>query len=150
MLLTKRVKAGVLLYALLMASVFTLVLQFYSYRVVASERQLQAQLLQAKADLIAVLTKELATAEKGNYHFADGDSRYRYEENTLMVDVRVDQQTYTFVYANARPLSQQSSPQSESSLDSTLGNEMSSLETVDSEHRQTSKEVISEQGSSEG
>lgn len=144
MLLTKRVKAGVLLYALLMASVFTLVLQFYSYRVVASERQLQAQLLQAKADLMAVLTKELATADKGNYHFADGDSRYRYEENTLMVDVRVDQQTYTFVYANARPSSQQSS------LDSSLGNEMSSLETVDSDYRQTSKEVISEQGSSEG
>lgn len=41
-LLKQQVKAGILIYALLMAAIFALLLQFYLGRVVAMERQHQA------------------------------------------------------------------------------------------------------------
>ena len=44
MLLKKQVRGGVLLYALFMAGIFTLLLQVYLERVVASSRQNQAQM----------------------------------------------------------------------------------------------------------
>ncbi len=42
MLFMKKIKAGVLLYALFMSAIFSLFLQFYLNRVVATERQNQA------------------------------------------------------------------------------------------------------------
>lgn len=42
MILQKRLRAGVLIYALLMAAIFILLLQFYLDRVVANQRQNKA------------------------------------------------------------------------------------------------------------
>lgn len=100
MLLTKKVKAGVLLYALLMASIFTLLLQFYLHRVVATERQLQMQTLQSKAILMAELTKDLAEGESGSYQFSEGKSHYEQISEHLQVTVTLKQKTYHYSYLN--------------------------------------------------
>lgn len=102
MLLMKKVKAGVLLYAVLMASLFTLILQFYQYRVIASERQLQAQLLQTKAQVMAEMTKQLAEEDEGDYQFSQGQSRYRYAGNQLQIEVNLGEQTYSFTYSKEK------------------------------------------------
>ena len=56
-LLMRQVRAGILLYAMLMAAIFALLLQFYLGRVVASERQHQAQLKHAQAYLMAEISR---------------------------------------------------------------------------------------------
>ncbi|MGF0088451.1 competence type IV pilus minor pilin ComGG [Streptococcus hyointestinalis] len=58
MILKRKVKAGVLLYALLMAAIFTLLLQFYLGRVRASHIQQLAQEEASKAYLIATIVKD--------------------------------------------------------------------------------------------
>lgn len=102
MLLTKKVKAGVLLYALLMASIFTLLLQFYLHRVVAAERQLQAQTLQSKAMLMAELTKDLAEGQSGSCQFSEGKSSYEKTTEHLQVTVTLNHKTYHYSYLNAQ------------------------------------------------
>ena len=52
-----KVKAGILLYALFMAAVFSLLLQFYLNRQVANQRLFQANREQTEAYALAVLTK---------------------------------------------------------------------------------------------
>ena len=58
-----KVKAGILLYALFMAAVFSLLLQFYLNRQVANQRLFQANRERTEAYALAVLTKETATKE---------------------------------------------------------------------------------------
>lgn len=63
MILRRKVKAGVLLYALLMAAIFTLLLQFYLGRVKASRIQQLAQEEASKAYLIATLARNQKDAD---------------------------------------------------------------------------------------
>ena len=98
MLFKKKVKAGVLLYALLMASIFTLILQFYLHRVVASERLLLVQTQQAKASLVAELTKDLATDKEGQFQFSEGRSHYQEKSGLLEVTVMIGERAYAYHY----------------------------------------------------
>ncbi|MGT2866057.1 competence type IV pilus minor pilin ComGG [Streptococcus fryi] len=92
----KRVKAGVLLYSLLIASIFTLLIQFYMHRVIASERQHQAHITQNHARLVAELTKELAHEKTGQLTFNAGKSNYEINGNQLLVTVQIDSDQYQF------------------------------------------------------
>ena len=60
MLLRKRVKGGVLLYALLMLAIFSLLLQFYLNRQAAHQTNLLAQREASQAFIMAQLVKEEA------------------------------------------------------------------------------------------
>lgn len=98
-LLRRQVKAGILLYALLMAAIFALLLQFYLGRVVASERQHQAQIKSAQAYLMAEMSKDLADEESGQYQFDKGTVSYHYKDKLLVETVMLDSKEefqYTF------------------------------------------------------
>ncbi|MCO4481018.1 Late competence protein ComGG [Streptococcus infantarius subsp. infantarius] len=98
-LLRRQVKAGILLYALLMAAIFALLLQFYLGRVVASERQHQAQIKSAQAYLMAEMSKYLADEESGQCQFDKGTVSYHYKDKLLVETVMLDSKEefqYTF------------------------------------------------------
>lgn len=98
-LLRRQVKAGILLYALLMAAIFALLLQFYLGRVVASERQHQAQIKSSQAYLMAEMSKDLADEETGQCQFDKGTVSYHYKDKLLVETVTLDSKEefqYTF------------------------------------------------------
>ncbi|MEX2784795.1 competence type IV pilus minor pilin ComGG [Streptococcus sp. H49] len=90
MLLRMKVKAGILLYALLMSAVFTLLLQFYLNRMVAAERQHQAQITASQAFLMAEVTRDLADSSSGTVIFTQGRSSYKQEADKLNIQVQMD------------------------------------------------------------
>lgn len=102
-LLKRQVKAGILIYALLMAAIFALLLQFYLGRVVAMERQHQAQLSASQAYLMAELTKDLAKEDTGHLTFDQGVADYNFQDNQLQVVVKLpNQQEFDYVFQRAQ------------------------------------------------
>ena len=102
-LLKRQVKAGILIYALLMAAIFALLLQFYLGRVVAMERQHQAQLSASQAYLIAVVTKDLAKENTGYFNFKQGIANYIFQDNQLRVAVKTsNRQEFNYVFQNVQ------------------------------------------------
>lgn len=101
MLLHRKAKAGVLLYALLMSAVFSLLLQFYLNRTVAAERQYQAQNTASQAFLMAELTRDLADSGSGTVIFTQGKTSYKQEAGKLEIQVQMangKQYHYYFLY----------------------------------------------------
>ena len=73
----KKVEAGILLYALLMAAVFSLLLQFYLNRQVSSQRLQLFNRERTEAYAMAVLTKATAKDDSGEMEFEQGKAAYR-------------------------------------------------------------------------
>lgn len=102
-LLKRQVKAGILIYALLMAAIFALLLQFYLGRVVAMERQHQVQLSASQAYLMAELTKDLAKEDTGHLTFDQGVADYNFQDNQLQVVVKLpNQQEFDYVFQSVQ------------------------------------------------
>ena len=98
-----KVKAGILLYALFMAAVFSLLLQFYLNRQVTNQRLFQANRERAEAYALAVLTKETATEESGQLAFDKGSARYRRQGNMLEVSSQLaNQKSYSFYFESKK------------------------------------------------
>ena len=98
-----KVKAGILLYALFMAAVFSLLLQFYLNRQVAKQRLFQANRERTEAYAIAVLTKETATEESGQLVFDQGSTHYRRQGNMLEVSSQLaNQKSYSFYFESKK------------------------------------------------
>lgn len=99
MFLTKRLRAGILLYALFMAAVFALFLQFYVGRLKASHQVRQALYHQTQASLMAELTKVQAENASGSYQFDQGSTSYQRKSDQLLVTVQLQSgQSYRFDY----------------------------------------------------
>lgn len=64
MILAQKVKAGVMLYAMLMSVILSLLLQFYMERVSAAKRQSIMQLEQAKIMLQLEMERQKTESEK--------------------------------------------------------------------------------------
>ncbi|KXT74461.1 Late competence protein ComGG [Streptococcus sp. DD10] len=77
----KKVKAGVLLYALLMVAIFSLVLGFYLNRQVATQRNLVLEQEKVTAYALATLSQK----EAGNYNL--GTSQVQIDKQTTKVEV---------------------------------------------------------------
>lgn len=102
-LLKRQVKAGILIYALLMAAIFALLLQFYLGRVVAMERQHQVQLSASQAYLMAELTRDLAKEDTGHLTFDQGVADYNFQDNQLQVVVKLpNQQEFDYVFQSVQ------------------------------------------------
>ena len=98
-----KVKAGILLYALFMAAVFSLLLQFYLNRQVTNQRLFQANRERAEAYALAVLTKETATEESGQLAFDKGSTHYRRQGNMLEVSSQLaNQKSYSFYFESKK------------------------------------------------
>ena len=95
----KRVKAGVLLYALLMAAVFSLLVKFYLHRQVAERRILKSSEERLRAYALVQLatgqeTKEEKTAD---IHLKSGTVHLKWDAGFLYAKAEIHQESYDFV-----------------------------------------------------
>lgn len=87
-----------MLYALLMAAVFSLLLQFYLNRQVAHQRNMLAQAEGQTAYAMALLTQENLQEENGDIVFQQGTSSYRRKEGRLHIQVALKERSYHFSF----------------------------------------------------
>ena len=98
-----KVKAGILLYALFMAAVFSLLLQFYLNRQVTNQRLFQANRERTEAYAMAVLTRGTVTEESGQLAFDEGSTHYRRQGNMLEVSSQLaNQKSYSFYFESKK------------------------------------------------
>ena len=98
-LLRRKVKAGILLYSLLMVAVFALVLQFYLGRVVAVEQKHQAQRASSQAYLMAKIVDKFAKEHSGQMHFDKGKAQYHIQGQYIHITVTLaNQQEFQYQF----------------------------------------------------
>lgn len=95
----KRVKAGVLLYALLMAAIFSLLLQFYLHRQVAERRILKTSQdrLRAYALVQMALEKRKSDEKTSEIHLKSGTVQLKKDTGFLHAQAEMDGESYEFV-----------------------------------------------------
>ena len=95
----KKVKAGVLLYALLMAAIFSLLLQFYLHRQVAERRILKTSQdrLRAYALVQLALEKRKSDEKTSEIHLKSGTVQLRQDTGFLHAQAEMDGESYEFV-----------------------------------------------------
>ena len=95
----KRVKAGVLLYALLMAAIFSLLLQFYLHRQVAERRILKTsqERLRAYALVQLALEKRKSDEKTSGIHLKSGTVQLKKDTGFLHAQTEMDGESYEFV-----------------------------------------------------
>ena len=93
----KKVKAGVLLYAVTMAAIFSLLLQFYLNR---QDYALNKEKLVAFA--IAKRTKDKAEKESGEQVFNLGQVSYQNKKTSLVTRVRTQKNQYDFIFPSVK------------------------------------------------
>lgn len=95
----KKVKAGVLLYALLMAAIFSLLLQFYLHRQVAGKRILKTSQdrLRAYALVQLALEKGKGDEKASEIHLKSGVVQLQQDTGFLHAQAEMDGESYEFV-----------------------------------------------------
>ncbi|MFS9371485.1 competence type IV pilus minor pilin ComGG [Streptococcus infantis] len=94
----KKVRAGVLLYAVTIAGIFSLLLQFYLNRKVAHHQDYALNKEKLLAFAIAKRTYEKASSESGQQSFNAGKATYRNDQKgfTAIVDTGKNQFEFRF------------------------------------------------------
>ena len=94
----KKVRAGVLLYAVTIAGIFSLLLQFYLNRKVAHHQDYALNKEKLLAFAIAKRTYEKASSESGQQSFNAGKATYRNDQKgfTAIVDTGKNQFEFHF------------------------------------------------------
>lgn len=85
--LKRPIRAGILLYALLMAALFTLILQLYLFRVVSTHRIHQKHQLANQSYIMATLVERQVSSSSGEIEFNCGTAKYQVIENQLLVNI---------------------------------------------------------------
>ncbi|MEW4354591.1 competence type IV pilus minor pilin ComGG [Streptococcus pneumoniae] len=99
----KKVKAGVLLYALFMAAVFSLVLQFYLNREVASSHNFLLSQERAKAYAMARFARDEIKENSGEIAFKQGTAHYQKEKMSLSITSHLaSRRRYQFLFPHAQ------------------------------------------------
>ena len=95
----KKVKAGVLLYALLMAAIFSLLLQFYLHRQVSERRILKTsqERLRAYALVQLALEKRKSDEKTSEIHLKSGTVQLKKDTGFLHAQAEMDGESYEFV-----------------------------------------------------
>ena len=95
----KKVKAGVLLYALLMAAIFSLLLQFYLHRQVAERRILKTsqERLRAYALVQLALEKRKSDEKTSEIHLKSGTVQLKKDSGFLHAQAEMNGESYEFV-----------------------------------------------------
>ena len=97
----KKVKAGVLLYAVTMAAIFSLLLQFYLNRQVAYYQDYALNKEKLVAFAMAKRTKEVEQ-ESGEQAFNLGQVSYQNKKTNLMTRVRTPKSQYEFIFPSVK------------------------------------------------
>ena len=98
----KKVKAGVLLYAVTIAAIFSLLLQFYLNRQVAHYQDYALNKEKLVAFAMAKRTKDKAEQESGEQVFNLGQVSYQNKKIGLVTTVRTPKSQYEFVFPSVK------------------------------------------------
>ena len=114
----KKVKAGVLLYAVTMAAIFSLLLQFYLNRQVAHYQDYALNKEKLIAFAMAKRTKNKAEKESGEQVFNLGQVSYQNKKTNLVTRVRTPQSQYEFLFPSVKNKEEKTDEKKEVSTDS--------------------------------
>ena len=98
----KKVKAGVLLYAVTMAAIFSLLLQFYLNRQVAHHQDYALNKEKLIAFAMAKRTKDKVEQESGEQVYNLGQVNYQNKKTSLVTTVRTDKSQYEFRFPSVK------------------------------------------------
>ncbi|HFN9646343.1 TPA: competence type IV pilus minor pilin ComGG [Streptococcus pneumoniae] len=98
----KKVKAGVLLYAVTIAAIFSLLLQFYLNRQVAHYQDYALNKEKLVAFAMAKRTKDKAEQESGEQVFNLGQVSYQNKKTSLVTTVRTSKNQYEFLFPSVK------------------------------------------------
>ena len=99
MLKKKKVRAGVLLYAVTIAGIFSLLLQFYLNRQIAHHQDYALNKEKLLAFAMAKRTYEKATSENGEQSFNVGKSTYRNDEKFFTTTIDTGKNQFEFHFS---------------------------------------------------
>ena len=94
----QKVKAGVLLYAVTMAAIFSLLLQFYLNRQVAHHKDFALNKEKLAAFAMAKRSKDKVEQESGERVFNLGKVRYHNTKTGFTTSVRMNKGNYEFLF----------------------------------------------------
>lgn len=94
----QKVKAGVLLYAVTMAAIFSLLLQFYLNRQVAHHKDFTLNKEKLIAFAMAKRSKDKAEQESGERGFNLGKVTYQNSKTGFATSVRMNKGNYEFLF----------------------------------------------------
>ena len=98
----QKVKAGVLLYAVTMAAIFSLLLQFYLNRQVAHHKDFTLNKEKLVAFAMAKRSKDKAEQESGERVFNLGKVRYQNTKTGFATSVRMPKSQYEFLFPSVK------------------------------------------------
>ena len=143
MLKKKKVRAGVLLYALVMAGIFSLLLQFYLNRQVAHHQDYVLNKEKLVAYAMAKRTYERANSESGEQSFNVGKSTYRSDEKFFTTTISTEKNQFEFHFPSQKKTDQKSKKIENKSKE---GSEEKKEEQVKKEMAKSSKLTPSKKG----
>ena len=98
----QKVKAGVLLYAVTMAAIFSLLLQFYLNRQVAYHKDFALNKEKLVAFAMAKRSKDKAEQESGGRVFNLGKVTYHNTKTGFATSVRMNKSNYEFLFPSMK------------------------------------------------
>ena len=114
----KKVKAGVLLYAVTMAAIFSLLLQFYLNRQVAHYQDYALNKEKLVAFAMAKRTKDKVEQESGEQAFNLGQVSYQNKKTSLVTRVRTPKSQYEFLFPSIKIKEEKTNKKEEVATDS--------------------------------
>ena len=98
----KKVKAGVLLYAVTVAAIFSLLLQFYLNRQVTHYQDYALNKEKLVAFAMAKRTKDKVEQESGEQAFNLGQVSYQNKKTSLVTTVHTPKSQYEFIFPSVK------------------------------------------------
>ena len=98
----KKVKAGVLIYAVTVAAIFSLLLQFYLNRQVAHYQDYALNKEKLVAFAMAKRTKDKVEQESGEQTFNLGQVSYQNKKTSLVTRIRTPKSQYEFIFPSVK------------------------------------------------
>ena len=114
----QKVKAGVLLYAVTIAAIFSLLLQFYLNRQVAHHRDYALNKEKLIAFAMAKRTKDKVEQESGEQAFNLGQVSYQNKKTNLVTRVRTPKSQYEFIFPSVKIKEEKTDKKEEVATDS--------------------------------
>lgn len=114
----KKVKAGVLLYAVTMAAIFSLLLQFYLNRQVAYYQDYALNKEKLIAFAMAKRTKDKVEQESGEQVYNLGQVSYQNKKTSLVTTVHTPKSQYEFLFPSVKIKEEKTDKKEEVATDS--------------------------------
>ena len=114
----KKVKAGVLLYAVSIAAIFSLLLQFYLNRQVTHHRDYALNKEKLIAFAMAKRTKDKVDKESGEQAFNMGQVSYQNKKTSLVTRIRTPKSQYEFIFPSVKIKEEKTDKKEEVATDS--------------------------------